>query len=64
MLDYLKKAAKNNGIRDLNPAILRTPELSAQKSLWLKIASGLSIYFIQNMKKSLNRSKAWKECIR
>ena len=45
-------------------AILATLASLDQRSLWLKITGGLDTYFIQNTKRSPNRSRAWKECIR
>ena len=48
---------------DTVPAILRIRASLDQKNLWLKITSDLSIYFIQNTRKSQNRSKVWMVCI-
>ena len=44
---------------DTAPAILRIRASSDQRSLYLPITSGLNTYFIQNTKKSPNRSRAW-----
>jgi len=58
MISLLQKRAKKNlksaGLvgPGTAPAILRIRELLDQKNLWLKITSGLNIYFTQSMKKS------------
>ena len=61
-----KKILKSAGSIDSDtaPAILRIRASSDQKSLCPRITSGLYIYFIQSMKKSPNRTRAWMGCIR
>ena len=73
MIRLLQKSAKKNLksavsivsiVSDIAHVILQTPASSAQRSLWLKITCGLNVYFTQSMKKSRNRLRVYRGCMR
>jgi hypothetical protein len=51
-------------VSDIVRAISRIRASSDQSSLCLQITGGLRIYSLQSTKRSRNRSRAWKGCIR
>ena len=51
-------------MKDTARVILQIRASSDQMSLCPPITSGLNIYSIQSMKKSPDRSMAWRGCIR